>query len=150
MTKRCAQYEKGFAKLEAHCISLEPKSLNKSSISVQNGHVLCDKSDEAKIKFDTEGLETINIELEFSVAKKTYQNLFDSIKQSKEKKILFGNETSNFETKIKDLEMTLAQQTKDFENAKIQDSKAGKDQFLKQLASLESKLASEDLISNQK
>ncbi|GKA59263.1 hypothetical protein Tco_0758576 [Tanacetum coccineum] len=66
MTKRCAQYEKVFAKLEAHCISLEPKSPNESLISVQNGHVLCDKSDEAKIKFDTKDLKTINIELEFS------------------------------------------------------------------------------------
>ncbi|GKA50929.1 hypothetical protein Tco_0744125 [Tanacetum coccineum] len=83
-------------------------------------------------------------------------------------KIIFGNETSSFETKIKELEMTLAQQTKDFEDAKvdfskktdkfeiyfekiektrvvlerqldhkIQDSKAEKDQFLKQIASLE-------------
>ncbi|GKB85406.1 hypothetical protein Tco_0957678 [Tanacetum coccineum] len=101
--------------------------------------------------------------------------------ESGEKKILFGNETSSFETKIKELEMTLAQQTKDFEDAKvdfskktdkfetyfeklentrvvlerhldhnIQDSKAKKEQFLKQIASLESKLASQDLISNQK
>ncbi|GKB00115.1 hypothetical protein Tco_0828108 [Tanacetum coccineum] len=101
--------------------------------------------------------------------------------ESGEKKILFGNDTSSFETKIKELEMTLAQQTKDFEDAKvdfskktdkfetyfeklektkvvlerqldrkIQDSNAEKDQFLKQIASLESKLASQDLISNQK
>ncbi|GJV49746.1 hypothetical protein Tco_1439958 [Tanacetum coccineum] len=62
-----------------------------SLTSVQNGHVLSDKSDEAKIKFDIEDLETINIELEFCVAsllkenehlKKIYQNLFDSIKHS--------------------------------------------------------------------
>ncbi|GKD37248.1 hypothetical protein Tco_1257455 [Tanacetum coccineum] len=89
--------------------------------------------------------------------------------ESREKRILFGNETSSFETKIKELEMTLAQQTKDFEDGKvdfskktdkfetyseklentkvileqkldrkIQDSKAEKDQFLKQIASLES------------
>ncbi|GJZ49805.1 hypothetical protein Tco_0603995 [Tanacetum coccineum] len=92
MTKRCAQYEKDFAKPEVHCISLELKSQNKSSTSVQNGHVLSDKSDEAKIKFDTEDLETINIELEYSVAlllkenehlKKIYQKLFDSIKRSR-------------------------------------------------------------------
>nr|GEU98555.1 outer membrane protein porin [Tanacetum cinerariifolium] len=91
------------------------------------------------------------------------------------------NETLSFETKIKELEMTLAQQTKEFEDAKvdfskkidkfetsfeklentevvlerqldrkIQDSKAEKEQVLKQIASLESKLASQDLISNQK
>ncbi|GJX75432.1 hypothetical protein Tco_0314027 [Tanacetum coccineum] len=96
-------------------------------------------------------------------------------------KILFGNETSSFETKIKELEMILAQQTKDFKNAKvdfskktnkfetyfeklkntkvvlkrqldhkIQDSNVEKDQFLKQIAFLESKLASQDLLSIQK
>ncbi|GKB22059.1 hypothetical protein Tco_0855982 [Tanacetum coccineum] len=70
--------------------------------------------------------------------------------ESEKKKILFRNETSSFETKIKELEMILAQQTKDFEDAKIQDSKAEKEQFLKQIASLESKLASQDIISNQK
>ncbi|GJY00882.1 hypothetical protein Tco_0359034 [Tanacetum coccineum] len=42
MTKRCAQYEKDFAKLEARCISLELKSQKNSSTSVQNGHVLSD------------------------------------------------------------------------------------------------------------
>ncbi|GJW01281.1 hypothetical protein Tco_1556532 [Tanacetum coccineum] len=51
MTKRCAQYEKDFAKLEAHYISLELKSQNKSLTYVQNGHVLNQNSDEAKIKF---------------------------------------------------------------------------------------------------
>ncbi|GJZ93736.1 hypothetical protein Tco_0665939 [Tanacetum coccineum] len=101
--------------------------------------------------------------------------------ESGRKKILFRNETSSFETKIKELKLTLAQQTKDFEDAKvdfskktykfetyfeklentkvvlerqldrkIQDSNVEKDQFLKQIASLESKLASQDLISNQK
>ncbi|GJY48935.1 hypothetical protein Tco_0438891 [Tanacetum coccineum] len=60
--------------------------------------VLSNKSDEAKIKFDTEDLETINIELEYS----------------------------------------------------IQDSNAEKGYFLKQIASLESKLASQDTLSIQK
>ncbi|GJT41229.1 hypothetical protein Tco_0941094 [Tanacetum coccineum] len=194
-------YEKDFAKLEAHCVSPEPKSPNKSSTSVQNDQVLSNKSDETKIKFDTEDLETINIELEYSVSsllienehlKTIYKNPFDLIKRSQvqtkslnvsqneaenlksqlfefadkkfdkvfqkiesmkkkkfdsqisndflqkslydsdpsnvesesgEKKILFGNETSSFETKIKELEMTLAQQTKDFEDAKVDFSK---------------------------
>nr|GEY12273.1 reverse transcriptase zinc-binding domain-containing protein [Tanacetum cinerariifolium] len=56
-------YEKDFAKLEAHCISLELNSQKKSSTFVENGQVLNKKSDEAKIKFDTEDLETIYIEL---------------------------------------------------------------------------------------
>ncbi|GJZ21996.1 hypothetical protein Tco_0559035 [Tanacetum coccineum] len=37
MTKRCVQYEKDFAQLGAHCISIELKSQNKSLTSVQNG-----------------------------------------------------------------------------------------------------------------
>ncbi|GJX70239.1 hypothetical protein Tco_0307410 [Tanacetum coccineum] len=99
----------------------------------------------------------------------------------REKKILLENETSSFETKIMELETILAQQRKDFKDAKvdfsnkmakfetyfeklenkkvvleqklarkIDDSKVEKDKFLKQIASLESKLASQDLLSNQK
>ncbi|GJR37234.1 hypothetical protein Tco_1212918 [Tanacetum coccineum] len=101
--------------------------------------------------------------------------------ESREKNSIFENETSSFKTKIKELEMTLTQQRKDFEDAKvifskktnkfetyfeklektrvvlerqldrkIQDSKAEKDHFLKQIASFESKLASQDLLSIQK
>ncbi|GJX12242.1 hypothetical protein Tco_0202101, partial [Tanacetum coccineum] len=43
--------------------------------------------------------------------------------ESGEKKILFENETTSFETKIKELEIILAQQTKDFEDAKVDLSK---------------------------
>ncbi|GJY67952.1 hypothetical protein Tco_0470934 [Tanacetum coccineum] len=43
--------------------------------------------------------------------------------ESGDKKIIFGNETLRFETKIKELEMTLSQQTKDFEDAKVDFSK---------------------------
>ncbi|GJW07205.1 hypothetical protein Tco_1569628 [Tanacetum coccineum] len=175
--------------------------------SIQSSRDETNQCDDVKLKFDFDKIETQNMELEHQVAslikenkhlKLVYKNLFDSIKKSrvqtqssnvspneaenlKEKKIIFGNETSSFETKIKELEMTLAQQTKDFEDAKddfskktdkfetyfeklektrvvlerqldrkIQDSKAEKEQFLKQIASLESKLASQDLISNQK
>ncbi|GJT70564.1 hypothetical protein Tco_1029850 [Tanacetum coccineum] len=242
MTKRCAQYEKDFAKLEAHFISLKSKLQNQSLTSMQKGHVLNEQSDDVTIKFDFDKLDMKNIELEHVVAslqknehlKLTYQNLFDSIKRlrvqkkssnvsqneeenlkprlsefadkkfdkvfqkiesmkkkkfdsrisndflqkylydsnplnveskSGEKNIIFRNETSSFEIMIKELEMTLAQQTKNFKDAKIQDSKAEKDQFLdckiqdskakkdqflKQIASLESKLASQDLLSIKK
>ncbi|GKB22415.1 hypothetical protein Tco_0861816 [Tanacetum coccineum] len=80
MTKRCAQYEKDFAKLEAHFISLKSKLQNQSLTSMQKTRVV--------------------------------------------------------------LERQL--------DRKIQDSKAEKDQFIKQIASLESKLASQDLLSIQK
>ncbi|GJV94921.1 hypothetical protein Tco_1546498 [Tanacetum coccineum] len=64
MTKRCAQYEKDFAKLKAH--------------------------DEAKIKFDIEDPETINIELEYSVA----SLLKDFLQKS-----LYDSDPSNVESK---------------------------------------------------
>ncbi|GJY17105.1 hypothetical protein Tco_0388596 [Tanacetum coccineum] len=57
-----------------------------------------------------------------------------------EKKILLENETSSFETKIVELETILAQQRKDFEDAKVD--------F--QTKRPKSKLASQDLLSNQK
>ncbi|GJX07755.1 hypothetical protein Tco_0195687 [Tanacetum coccineum] len=93
--------------------------------------------------------------------------------ESGEKNIIFEAETSSFMAKIVGLETILAQQTKDFEDAKVEfskktdksktyfenfentkvvlerqlarkidDSKAEEDHFLKQIASLESKLAS--------
>ncbi|GKD25299.1 hypothetical protein Tco_1231513 [Tanacetum coccineum] len=43
--------------------------------------------------------------------------------ESGEKKILFRNDTLSFETKIKELEVTLAQQRKDFKDAKVDFSK---------------------------
>ncbi|PWA97825.1 SKP1/ASK-interacting protein 16 [Artemisia annua] len=94
---------------------------------------------------------------------------------------LFEKENHVLQTKVVELETLLAQQTKDFEDAKTDffnkttkfenyferlekeniqferklarktdDSKAEKDQFLKQIASLESKLASQDNLSLQK
>ncbi|GJV62922.1 hypothetical protein Tco_1473750 [Tanacetum coccineum] len=133
------------------------------------------KIESMKKKFDTQNSNDF-------LQKSVYDSDFSNVKSELgEKNIIFRNETSSFETKIKDLKMTLAQQTKDFEDAKddfskktnnfetyfeklekkrvvlerqldrkIQDSKAAKDQFLKQIASLESKLASHDLLSNQK
>nr|GEU61224.1 hypothetical protein [Tanacetum cinerariifolium] len=64
-------------------------------------------------------------------------------------KILFGTETSRFETYFGKLENVRVVLERQFDR-KIQDSKARRDQFLKQIASLESKFASQDLISNQK
>ncbi|GJY41008.1 hypothetical protein Tco_0428278 [Tanacetum coccineum] len=64
-------------------------------------------------------------------------------------KVDFSKKTNKFETyfeKIENSKVVLERQL----DRKIQDSNAKKDQFLKQIASLESKLASQDLISNQK
>nr|GEV51800.1 hypothetical protein [Tanacetum cinerariifolium] len=99
----------------------------------------------------------------------TYKELFESV------------QSSGCDSNIKELEAILAQQTKDFRDAKIKfskktdkfetyfkklessnailerqlarkmdDFKAEKERFLKQIASLESKLASQDLLSNKK
>ncbi|GJZ67014.1 hypothetical protein Tco_0630254 [Tanacetum coccineum] len=104
--------------------------------SIQNSRDETNQCDDVKLKFDFDEIETQNIELKHKVTslikenehlKLVYENLFDSIKnvesESGEKKILFGNNTSSLETKIKELEMTLAQQTKDFEDAKDDFSK---------------------------
>ncbi|GKD53284.1 hypothetical protein Tco_1286671 [Tanacetum coccineum] len=80
MTKRCAQYEKDFAKLEVRCIFVELKSQNKSSTSLQNSHVSSDKSDEAVMKFDTKDLKTINIELEHEIAATPSEHQSDDVR----------------------------------------------------------------------
>ncbi|GJV65715.1 hypothetical protein Tco_1476543 [Tanacetum coccineum] len=168
MKKRCAQYEKDFAKLEAHCISLELKSQNQSLTSLQNGQVLKEPSDVVTIKIDLDELDTKNIELEHitkssnvtqnevedlqsqlsEFGDKKFDKVFQKIESMKKKmfdsritsdffqKSLYDSEASNGqtksgekkilfrnETKIKELEMILAQQTKDFEDAKVDFSK---------------------------
>ncbi|GJS80954.1 hypothetical protein Tco_0747495 [Tanacetum coccineum] len=145
--------------------------------SIQSSRDAHNKSDDIKLKFDFDEIETQNIELEHQsrvqtqssnvsqneaenlksqlseFADKKFENVFQKIEsikkkrfdfqisndflqrsvydfdssnvesESEEKKILFRNETSSFETKIKEIEMTLAQQTKDFEDVKVDFSK---------------------------
>ncbi|GJW85555.1 hypothetical protein Tco_0158700 [Tanacetum coccineum] len=95
----CAQCQKDFAKLEAHCINLELQMQNNVLKSRQQSQFLKEKSNEAKVKNDIDVTETINIELEHSVAKllaeneqlhkekehlkQTYKDLFDSIKRTR-------------------------------------------------------------------
>ncbi|GJU97064.1 actin-binding, cofilin/tropomyosin type protein [Tanacetum coccineum] len=94
-----AQCQKDFAKLEAHCIDLELQMQNNVLKSGQQSQFLKEKSNEAKVKNDIDVTETINIELEHSVAKllaeneqlhkekehlkQTYKDLFDSIKRTR-------------------------------------------------------------------
>nr|GFA27880.1 hypothetical protein [Tanacetum cinerariifolium] len=84
-----ARFHKDFSRMEAHCIALELKSQNQALKSGQHGQVLNDESNKAKIKKEIDVLETINIELEYTVAnfrkenetlKKHYKDLYDSIK----------------------------------------------------------------------
>ncbi|GJS36301.1 integrase, catalytic region, zinc finger, CCHC-type containing protein [Tanacetum coccineum] len=99
LKKTVAQFQKDFGKLEAHCINLELQMENNVLKSGQQSQFLKEKSNEAKVKNDIDVTETINIELEHSVAKllaeneqlhkekehlkQTYKDLFDSIKRTR-------------------------------------------------------------------
>ncbi|GJW89083.1 hypothetical protein Tco_0164423 [Tanacetum coccineum] len=85
--------------MEAHCVNLELKYQNQALKEGQHGQFSKVKSNEAKVKHDIDVIETINIELEHSVAKllaeneqlhkekehlkQTYKDLFDSIKRTR-------------------------------------------------------------------
>ncbi|GJV27112.1 hypothetical protein Tco_1383560 [Tanacetum coccineum] len=98
-----AQFQKDFSRMEAHCIALELKYQNQALKSRQHGDILNETSNKAKIKKEIDSYETINIELEHSVAKllienkhlnkenetvkKYYKDLYDSIKITRSKTI---------------------------------------------------------------
>nr|GEV36509.1 hypothetical protein [Tanacetum cinerariifolium] len=94
LRKTVAQFQKDFSRLEAHCVNLELKYQNQVLNKGQQSQFLKQKSNEAKVKYDIDVIETINIELEHKVAKllkenktlkKQYKELFDSIKITKAK-----------------------------------------------------------------
>ncbi|GJT64746.1 hypothetical protein Tco_1016226 [Tanacetum coccineum] len=82
---------------QSHCINLELKLQNNVLKSGQHGQFSNGKSNEAKVTYDIDEIETINIKLEHSVAKllaeneqlhkekehlkQTYKDLYDSIKK---------------------------------------------------------------------
>ncbi|GJX27015.1 hypothetical protein Tco_0233311 [Tanacetum coccineum] len=96
LKKTVAQFQKDFSRMEAHYIALELKYQNQALKSGQHGQIINETSNKAKIKKEIEAFETINIELEHSVAKlltenehlnmenetlkKHYKDLYDSIK----------------------------------------------------------------------
>ncbi|GJT85185.1 retrovirus-related pol polyprotein from transposon TNT 1-94 [Tanacetum coccineum] len=97
LKKTVAQLQKDFSKMEAYCVNMELKYQNQALKDGQHGQILNETSNKAKIKKEIEVLETINIELEHSVAKllveneklhkenkhlkQTYKDLYDSIKK---------------------------------------------------------------------
>ncbi|GJY79743.1 hypothetical protein Tco_0485544 [Tanacetum coccineum] len=99
LKKTVAQFQKDFSRMEAHCVNLELKYQNQALKFRQHGQILNETSNKAKIKKEIEVLETINIELEHSVAKllaeneklhkenehlkQTYKDLYDSIKKTR-------------------------------------------------------------------
>nr|GEV52659.1 hypothetical protein [Tanacetum cinerariifolium] len=91
-----AQFQKDFSRMEAHSIALELKYQNQALKLGQHGQILNGTSNKAKIKKEIDVLETINIELEYSVAKlrkeneslkKHYKDLYVSIKITRTKTI---------------------------------------------------------------
>ncbi|GJX82074.1 hypothetical protein Tco_0331555 [Tanacetum coccineum] len=130
---------------EIERISKESKDTYKDLFeSVQRSKVEIKQCDEVKVKDDFDEIETRNIELEYHVAslikenehlKLTYKNLFDSIKKSrvlKKKQLdiselnmesgenVCDNDTCQFLTKFAELEKILTQQTKDFNDVKLE------------------------------
>ncbi|GKE02608.1 hypothetical protein Tco_1390591 [Tanacetum coccineum] len=97
LKKTIAQLQKDFSRMEAHCVNMELKYQNQALKVGQHGQILNETSNKAKIKKLIEVLETINIELEHSVAKllaeneklhkeiehlkQTYKDLYDSRKK---------------------------------------------------------------------
>ncbi|GKA92272.1 hypothetical protein Tco_0814197 [Tanacetum coccineum] len=98
LKKTVAQLQKDFSKMKAHCVNMELKYQNQVLKNGQHGQILNETSNKAKIKKEIKVLETINIELEHSVAKllaeneklhkenehlkQTYKDLYDFIKKT--------------------------------------------------------------------
>ncbi|GKB69782.1 hypothetical protein Tco_0931194 [Tanacetum coccineum] len=94
--KTVAQFQKDFLRMETHCVNFELKYQNKALKEGQHGQFSKVKSNEAKVKYDIDLIETINIKLEHKVAKllkenetlkKHYKELSNSIKTTRAKTI---------------------------------------------------------------
>ncbi|GKC31409.1 hypothetical protein Tco_1038703 [Tanacetum coccineum] len=99
LKKTVAQLQKDFSRMEAHCVNMELKYHNQTLKDGQHGQILNETGNKAKIKKEIKVLETINIELEHSVAKllaeneklhkeneqlkQSYKDLYDSIKKTR-------------------------------------------------------------------
>ncbi|GJZ29286.1 hypothetical protein Tco_0573933 [Tanacetum coccineum] len=74
LKKTVAQLQNDFSRMEAHFVNMELKYQNQALKDGQHGQILNETSNKAKIKKEIEVLETINIELEHSVAKLLAEN----------------------------------------------------------------------------
>ncbi|GJR58788.1 hypothetical protein Tco_1500950 [Tanacetum coccineum] len=130
--------------------------------SVQRSNVESNQCDEVKVKVNFDEIETNNIELEHRVSSLVYRNLFDSIKKTRVQKEnlratlsefsvnhIFGKEDSS-PSSTNELEKESGEniydnqkcefQTKFVELEKVDDSKAEKDLFLKEIHHLRTQL----------
>nr|GEV68757.1 hypothetical protein [Tanacetum cinerariifolium] len=107
--------------MEAHCVNLELKYQNQVLKKGQWSQFLKEKSNEAKVKHDIDVIQTMNIELEYKVAKllkenetlkKHYKELFDSIKTARTKTIEHTNsliaKTDEFKAHLQKKGFTIA------------------------------------------
>ncbi|GKA22933.1 hypothetical protein Tco_0708895 [Tanacetum coccineum] len=99
LKKTVAQLQKDVLRMELHCVKMELKYQNQPLKDGQLGQILNETSNKAKIKKEIQVLETINIELEHSMAKllveneklhkenehlkQTCKDLYDSIKKTR-------------------------------------------------------------------
>ncbi|GJZ60468.1 retrotransposon protein, putative, ty1-copia subclass [Tanacetum coccineum] len=74
LKKTVAQLQNDFSRMEAHCVNMELKYQNQALKDGQHGQILNETNNKAKIKREIQVLETINIELEHSVAKLLAEN----------------------------------------------------------------------------
>ncbi|GJS08940.1 hypothetical protein Tco_0365736 [Tanacetum coccineum] len=74
LKKTVAQFQKDFSKLKAHCLNLKLQLQNNVLKSGQQSQLLKEKSNETKVKYDIDVIETINIELDHKVAKLFKEN----------------------------------------------------------------------------
>nr|GEU28893.1 hypothetical protein [Tanacetum cinerariifolium] len=100
LKKTVAQFQKDFSRMETHCVNLKLKYQNKVLKAGQQSQLLKEKSNEAKVKHDIDAIQTLNIKLEYKVAKllkenktlkKHYKEPFDSIKTTRAKTIEHTN-----------------------------------------------------------
>ncbi|GJV45946.1 hypothetical protein Tco_1430482 [Tanacetum coccineum] len=82
LKKTVAQLQKDFSRMKAHCVNMELKYQNQALKEGLHGQILNETSNTTKIKKEIEVLETINIELEHSVAKLLAENENKTIKNA--------------------------------------------------------------------
>ncbi|GKA31031.1 hypothetical protein Tco_0717336 [Tanacetum coccineum] len=98
LKKTVAQFQKDFSRMETHCIALKLKYQNQALKSGQHGQILNETSNKTKIEKEIDVLETMNIELEHSVAKlpQIQEKVFAIVALKNDLRKLKGNITQHY------------------------------------------------------
>nr|GEW75141.1 putative RNA-directed DNA polymerase [Tanacetum cinerariifolium] len=75
LKKTVGQFQKDISRLKAHCVNLKLKYQNQVLNKGKQSQFLKEKSNEAKVKHDIDVIQSINIELEYKVAKISSKNM---------------------------------------------------------------------------